>query len=341
LVLALTASSFFSSAQAGKIDAIDAFGDSLSDVGNIYALTGGATPASPYVNGQFSNGNVWVQDLATALGVAPLTPSQKGGTDYAYGSGQSGTTLYNTASPLDLAGSMGQVAQFALANPKGADPNALYTIWIGANDLFAIPANATNLQIATDTAEIVSNVDTAITALASLGAKNFLVVTVPDLGKTPFAIAEGAAAIAGGSALSAYFDTALVSGSAPLSVPSLSAVGAADGVNISVLNTYSLLDTIVSEPATFGFTNVTQPCYTGDYNGFVDGGTICSTSVAAQNQYLFFDTVHPTAAGQQIIANEALDVLTPEPSSITLIAGGLFGVFGLLLLRQRYCGGNR
>jgi phospholipase/lecithinase/hemolysin len=60
---------------AGPYSAIYSFGDSLSDVGNGFIATGGAKPASPYVNGQFSNGPVWVQDLATELGLSPLKPS--------------------------------------------------------------------------------------------------------------------------------------------------------------------------------------------------------------------------------------------------------------------------
>ena len=74
ILLVLSASCFLTNAYAGAINAIDAFGDSLSDVGNIFTLTGGVEPAAPYVNGQFSNGNVAVQDLALDLGLARLTP---------------------------------------------------------------------------------------------------------------------------------------------------------------------------------------------------------------------------------------------------------------------------
>src|SRR5580698_7197049 len=91
ILLTLATGCFLPSAQAGTIDAIEAFGDSLSDVGNAFIATSGAEPASPYFNHQFSNGNVWVQGLATGLGLAPLTPSLAGGTDYAVGSAQTGT----------------------------------------------------------------------------------------------------------------------------------------------------------------------------------------------------------------------------------------------------------
>ena len=322
VLLALAASGFASLAQAGSIDAIDAFGDSLSDVGNVFLTLG--IPAPPYVNGQFSNGNVWVQDLALDLGLAPLTPSLAGGTDYAVGSAQSGTTLFNSAGPADLPA---QLTLFQTANPGGADPNALYTIWIGSNDLGAIPAGATPAQIQADGAAIISNIDGAINTLAGLGAKNFLVVTVPDLGKTPDVTALGGLASAAASALSAGFDDALVNGSGPL--PSLAGLAAIDGINIATLNSYLLVDSIVADPAAAGLTNVTDPCLTGAVN--FSGGTPCATP----DQYLFWDGSHPTAAGHELLADAALAVVTPEPASVLLSGIGLCGLF---LLRRRYCG---
>jgi phospholipase/lecithinase/hemolysin len=88
LLALLLAPGLCSAIQADAIDDIYAFGDSLSDVGNIYQITGGATPGPPYVNGQFTNGNVWVQDLAVDLGLPQLKPSLLGGNDYAYGSAE-------------------------------------------------------------------------------------------------------------------------------------------------------------------------------------------------------------------------------------------------------------
>ena len=49
------------------------FGDSLSDNGNVLALTGGLYPPAPYFQGQFSNGPVAVEWLATGLQLAPAS----------------------------------------------------------------------------------------------------------------------------------------------------------------------------------------------------------------------------------------------------------------------------
>ena len=303
---------------------IYAFGDSLTDVGNVYTATGGAAPAAPYVNKQFTNGNVWVQDLASDLGLAPLKASLLGGTDYAYGTAESGVTAFNTSAPnTDLFGPTGQLAQYQ-ATHATADPNALYTIWIGSNDLNDMLTGQLPSQYATDIGAVVGNIYATVGTLAGMGATNLLIVTVPDLGKTPEVEAFGPAESAGASFLASSFDSGLTGG--------LPLLAAADSVNISVLNTYALLDTIVANPASYGFSNVTQPCLTGEVN--YAGGTPC----ANPSQYLFWDELHPTAAGHEILADEALALVTPEPGSISLIA---LGLIGLAICRRRSAGDRR
>ena len=51
------------------------FGDSLTDSGNAFFLTAGAIPAAPYVEGRFSNGNNFADDLNVRLFGQPLVPS--------------------------------------------------------------------------------------------------------------------------------------------------------------------------------------------------------------------------------------------------------------------------
>ncbi len=191
-----------------------------------------------------------------------------------------------------------------------ADPNALYVIWIGSNDLIDILATAAPSSYAGDIATVAGNIDSAINTLAGVGAKNFLIATVPDLGKAPELAGESAVA----SALSAAFNSALTS-----SLPA-----PPSGGSISVLNTYSLLDQIVANPA---FTNSTAPCLPNAVN--YAGGTPCPNP----NQYVFWDYLHPTAAADVFIADAALNLVTPEPASISLIGVGLLGLAGL---RRRY-----
>ena len=51
-------------AWAGTFTNLYVFGDSLSDAGNVFAATAGQQPGSPYYDGRYSNGPVWVEYLA-------------------------------------------------------------------------------------------------------------------------------------------------------------------------------------------------------------------------------------------------------------------------------------
>ena len=212
--------------------AIYAFGDSLSDAGNISLATAivGATPVSPpYYQEQygtvsgcvFSNGPTWVQDLSNALGLGTLSPSLAGGGDFAYGGAETGQTPQNASnSQVQTISLPAQVAQFQAAVPAPS-ANALYTVPIGANDLLDI-LRSTGLTPSQQTADVdaaVANEVSFAKQLAGDGATNLLVLDVPDLGRTPTVLqglADGssmpsAALDTEASQLSAQFNAALTS----------------------------------------------------------------------------------------------------------------------------------
>jgi phospholipase/lecithinase/hemolysin len=297
--------------------AIYSFGDSLSDVGNVYIGKGGTEPASPYVNGQFSNGPVWVQDLAARLGLPALTPSLAGGSDYAFGGATTGSSYTNNSLVPNLAQ---QVGAFFLGH-SSAPSNALYTFSIGANDLFAILDGSTGgltpLQAAAAAAQVVAS---EAGDLEVGGAKDLALFDVPDLGVTPEITALGQTVSTEATALSAYFDQQVLLDLAPVE---------ADGLTVFDLNTFALIDEAVNDPSEFGFSNVTAPCWTGAFTGYATGGSICSTLPAVQDTYLFWDDVHPTAAGHLLVADAALSAMglaVPEPSTWAMILLGLAGL---------------
>jgi phospholipase/lecithinase/hemolysin len=150
---------------------------------------------------------------------------------------------------------------------------------------------------------------------------------VPDLGVTPQITALGLpAASAAATALSAYFDEQVLLDLAPVE---------AAGLTVFDLNTYTLIDDAVKDPSEFGFSNVTDPCWTGDFTGA--GGSLCSTLPAVQDTYLFWDHVHPTAAGHLLVADAALSAMglpVPEPSTWAMLLVG-FGGLGLAGYRAR------
>jgi phospholipase/lecithinase/hemolysin len=281
-------------APAAEFSTIYAFGDSLSDAGNDYIASFGLLPSSPpYSDGRFTNGAVWVQDLAKTLGLPQPKPSLVGGRDFAYGGAEAGNEPLHTVTPIDLPS---QLAQF-LADDPHPQANALYTLSIGANDLLdAIPDYATNPAGAeADIQAAVNNETLFLQGLAADGARNFLILNVPDLGKTPEETGNTAVA----SQLSSLYDSELDT--------SLKALVAQDHLSIHLVDTYALIDEGVADPKKFGLKNVTTPVWTGNYEN-PNSGTL-NAHGNAQNTYLFFDHLHPTAAGHVIVAHAAYAAL--------------------------------
>ncbi|MDE2369740.1 MAG: SGNH/GDSL hydrolase family protein [Burkholderiales bacterium] len=312
--LALTAACSCAPALAGPYSSLYAFGDSLSDVGNDALLTGGAIPnAAIYTDGttsgRFTNGRNYIDLLGADLGVG-IAPSVSGGTVYAYGGARTDSIQPGLAALGGLSFNQ-QIAQFDSTH-AAADPNALYLIWIGANDMSdAITAAALGNPGAIGSAitGAMSSIGAAIGNLASKGATHFLIPNLPDLSLTPAINGygnPGLSALAHGASIG--FDQALAA--------LLQSFG---GLDIRGLDIFDDLNAVVADPATYGFTNTTQSCYTGDVTGAPLPGGPPPTVCAHPDQYLFWDYEHPTAALDAIIAAKAYAVAIPEPAAIWVV----------------------
>jgi len=287
--LGLSASPSFASDPSG---ALYAFGDSLSDAGNVFTLTAGKIPVSPpYSDGRFTNGAVWVQDLAASLNLPAVTPSLRGGTDFAYGDAQTGTTPQHAGTAIDLPS---QLAQFKFAN-HNPQADALYTLSIGSNDVLdSISVFPTNPAAAMNNiAAAAANETQFIVNLIGNGARNLAVLNVPDIGGTPRATSSAPGTTQVASYLSALYDQQLNTALQPLT----------GFFNLHVVNAFALLDGAIANPALFGLTNVTDPVWTGNYTD-PSSGTVRATGAAADT-FLFFDSLHPTAHGHAVVSSFA------------------------------------
>lgn len=299
-------------AQAQSFSNLFIFGDSLSDTGNIFALTSGAQPPSPYFNGRFSDGPVWAEYLAGGLGLPNgARASLQGGTNFAFGGARTaGGSIPSLQS---------QVVGFANGLPA-LDPNALYVLVGGGNDMrdarSAFPTMdatgaAGRLAAATTAA---TNLRNAMTALAAKGARNFLVSSLPDLGNTPEAVGLGLVAPSADASL--QFN---------LQINSLLGWGTSQGFAMSFLDMAGVGNAIRNDAlnnggAVYGITNVQTPC--GSFQGSI--GIACSVSG-------FSDALHPSARAHQIIGMAALAAV-PEPATWLLMAAG---AMTLLAARRR------
>lgn len=279
------------------------FGDSLTDSGWFRPALVQVAGPSAAVLGRFSTNptQVWSEYLADYYGTN-ATAQNQGGTNWAVGGANTG---------IDSAGQLGeipsihtQITRYLTATGGRADANALYTVWGGANDLFAIAAGA---DAQTRMPEAVGAQIGNVATLTGAGARYILVPTVPDLGLTPGFLAQGPAASAGGTQLAITYNTALFAGLA------------ANGQRVIPLDTFNLIREIVASPALYGFGNVT--------------GTACQPQITAQSltcnpgtyvtpdaavTYAFADGVHPSGAAHAILGQYALSVLE-APRQIAIL----------------------
>lgn len=312
LIGALLLGSTLPPAFGAGIDQIVAFGDSLSDTGNVSIATGGQFPGDNYAPGRFTNGTnttpatsgplgLWVDQLAGRLGVADPQPvlALMGGTDYAFASATTGSNgLYNITD---------QVNTYLLTHAGGASSTALYTIWGGSNDLFN---GSTSGKAAADA--LYANIQT----LAAAGAKNFLWLDIAPLGNTP------RGTLAGGAALNEQVAAFNAEWSADI------ALLEGQGISVTGVDTFNLFTAVAANPGAYGFTNITTPAQ--------------GVAGANPNNYLFWDVQHPTTAGHALIANLAYTDLVggpsaavPEPLSAATVAFGIVSLAAVARIRRR------
>jgi len=283
------------------------FGDSLVDAGNVFLLTGGTAPTNTFNNpsrgyfpGRFTNGPDYTDLLSQRLYGTLSSPSLAGGSNYAFG----GATYVANADPVpDLA------AQYASYRAGHAvDPNALYIINLGGNDVFTLNNPAFPAAFAPGyKAALTTILATTVQALDAGGAKRILVTGIPNTDANGFAL------------------EALVQAKLNAIQPGLTN---ATLLRFSYQNFFGRLS---ADPLAFGVAPFTHLPSDGCFSHLTPPAT------ADCSGYFSVDGVHPIAPIQAAIFREVAHVTgigtVPEPASWALIIAG-FGMVGTALRRR-------
>lgn len=279
-VLALALS--MGAAHAQNFNRTVAFGDSLTDNGNLAIATGNVLPGSPSM--RFSNGPVWVEYLSGPLAnffpIGPIDNARN--VDFAFGGSRTDNAVANPPGiPTQIGAFLQRGGQF------GA--NDLVTLWGGANNIFqAIPGAVQTPATAQATMAAVSTTAAADIAgsarqLAGAGARTIVVMNLPDIGAAPAYLTPATIAASPlASYSSAVFNSTLAT--------QMQTVAASTRANIISVDVQSLFSAVAANPNAFGFTNVTQGC------------SLVSATACASGGYLFWDGVHPTTAGHAMLS---------------------------------------
>lgn len=301
-----------------KFEELYIFGDSLSDPGNLFALSGNTFPPPPYFQGRLSNGPLWSDRLGEGLGLTPATLAQalnnplstSQGVNFAIAGSNSDDSNSNDNSPLTppntppMPGLTSQLMGYqTLVSRLGASAldNPLHTLWIGANDY--IGGGQTNPQI------VINNIGSALNQLYESGARTFLVGNLPPLGETPIGKALASEAL---NALSAAHNQGL---EALLKQFELTKPDA----DIKLFDTNKVFNEIQANPSAFGFTT-TGGCFS--LSDLATNPPEPSIVQACGETSLFWDDLHPSAKAHEFLAKEALLTLSvdlaPSNPSIAL-----------------------
>jgi len=262
------------------------FGDSLSDNGNMYALTGGAVPPSVHAyKGRWSDGPVWVEYLAKYLSVGLI--------DLAEGGATTGT---ETSIPVGVQTQVSHFITMASFYPTMISDDTLFVVWAGANNF---------LSGGTDYSQAANGIGTALDMLAAAGAKHILVANLPNLGATPKLnhfpdLSEGA------RLLTEAFNATLKGLVDHFQQTNTS-------ISVYYFDVYAMLMDVIADPAYYGFTDVVD-AYVNPDDTVNDDGKI----------YLFWDSVHPTTLAHKLIAKKAADVVDGASSAWYTSSGLLY-----------------
>ena len=285
------------------------FGASLSDTGNVAQYLGLPAGSSFTTNPD----PLAVEIIAQTFG-ASGRHSLAGGPNYAW-SGACARPEGPCLNPVPTITE--QIDQHLSARPGGrADPDALYFIWAGLNDindaLILDSANAQAHTLAAATAHAAQ-----IRRLQEAGGRYIVVPNLPDLSVIPFAANLPPATRAALTALSAAYNEVVYTGLR------------ARGDGIIPINILALTEEIFESPQTYGFTNVRETACPLNANPLTDRSLVSlvcgpegsgypkTYAPGANRRYLFADDKHPSGAAHAIIADLVTSTLA-APVQVSL-----------------------
>ena len=308
------------------------FGDSLVDPGNdlraadllgslpfVDVPNGAPTADKGYFEGRFTDGYNFADLVSNKLLHEPTEPT------FAYGFKVLGVPVPFVSKPngpnLSFAygGAMAIQGDFDLVpglhsqahiyeDNYSVDPNAVFLIAIGANDVRALVpksgAPVTGTQAASQLGAIAGEIAQEVAGLVAHGARHIIVADVPDVGLTPdyAGLVDEAMRRSLLSQYAQQVDDLIREDLSTLPLPA--------GTTVFDYDFLGYTQDVIAHPAAHGFTNVTQ-ARTDVQAGHLD---------PVGNGFLFFDEVHPSAQAHAQIAAEILDGLAGAPAGETLAA---------------------
>lgn len=268
--------------QPNQINRMVAFGDSLSDTGNIFNAAQWRFPnPNSWFLGHFSNGFVWTEYIANAKNL-PLY-------NWAVG-GAAGTNQY-----VALTGVYDQVTSYLtyMKMAKNYNPeNTLFTLEFGLNDF---------MNYNREVGDVKADYSSSLVRLTDAGAKNILLMTLPDATKAPQFKYSTTEEITKVRAKIIAFNSF---------IQEQAAYYILQGYNVTLYDTYTLFEELTGNPTQHGFANASDACLNINRSSSIDyllSHSLTNDCAAnGSDKYVFWGVTHPTTAAHRYIADQML-----------------------------------
>lgn len=318
---------------AATVNQLIFFGDSSSDNGNMYRISFGFIPKSPpYYQGRFSNGPTWAENLGQMYSERYHSTYEI----FAVG-GATALNYFGKITPRYE----NQINDYVKNNSFEPNNQTLFATLIGANDYI----NNQDDDAETLTTNVVNKIVWSIETLANnVGAKNFLVLNLPDMSMMPRANTQKMKVIMRTFVKLHNKKLAKAVGDLQKRYPH---------AKFTLINTYALFNDVIANTEKYNekyqvhLVNTTDACLPDKFTALAEkqldnqwqltlvknlkqsgmqidnpnadlSVTLKSTAMSAlstpcskPDEYLFWDAVHPTKPMHQILAQVVAEQLLP------------------------------
>lgn len=264
-------------------DALYAFGDSLTDTGNVPA------PATNYYQGRYSNGPLWIEDLSPRLGLT-YNPSN----NFAQSGGETSDAL-------------AQVRQFVAPTNVA---RSLCVVWAGGNDFIHNFTQGINEAFWNNLiAQSVGNLSNSVVRLYADGARTIMVPNQVDLSRIPAVLDSGYPTF-----VFTYLSNKVSLFNAGLASALTTIATAHPDLQLIRPDVHTRLNAVLANLAANGFSKPNP-------DALSDPALTDKSFTGPGQDYVFWDPIHPTTKAHALVAQWFFAAL-PRPRLDITVAGG-------------------
>jgi len=287
-------------AQQSDFSKLVVFGDSLSDTGNLIPIS----LPPPYFENRISDGPVVADLIAEFIGSSAAASGHLFGRTGGFNFAVSGGNIVGS-DPEDL---NQQVSAYLDRVSNQADPDALYLVFVGGNDLRNLRSIRSASQASAEIAQAVAILRIQLNRLKAAGARAFLIPNVANIGRIPETlqreIGDPGVTVRAEGYTREY----------NLALSALIGDFSADtNLSVGTFNLFDAFEALIVNASDFGFTNTQEGCFDPDTFAIEP-----ECLIFGFERRVFFDNLHPSSATNRIIAPQVIASIPSLPADQTL-----------------------